>query len=241
MDVALVITGHAEGDWLRSSILSAETNAKLLLDRHGISSKIYVFLDGADIETKSVAYSLSDICDVFEVAFLDLGLVRNYAASTCEEKFVAFLDGDDIWGFNWIAEAIGLILHKSMPDLFVLHPEVNYCFGTKAIQGQVVVGQISSDDPQFDPYALVSGNYWSALVLAPRSVFQLVPYKPRSMELRTGYEDWSFNIETLEKRIPHFVVPKTVHFIRRKPEGSLGMEENVRKATFSPSKYWLGL
>jgi hypothetical protein len=120
----------------------------------------------------------------------------------------------------------------------VLHPQLTYCFGTEGIESQIVMEHIDSEDTRFDPFNLVSSNYWSALAFASKTLLMKYPYVSSSKALGLGFEDWTFNIQTLSSGIRHAVIPETVHFIRRKESGSRGAEENARSATFKPTSNW---
>jgi hypothetical protein len=68
------------------------------------------------------------------------------------------------------------------------------------------------------------------------------PYKPVNKKSGLGFEDWSWNIETIRKNIPHLVVPETVHLIQIKESGSLG-QQSALAGLFStlPEEVWPNL
>ena len=235
MDIAAVITGHAEGDWLAKAMESARINGELL--PKGVSFSIHVYLDSADSLTLSRAREFEKV-QVVEVEFADICKVRNLAVEQISSDYIAFLDGDDLWCDDWLLRCIEFYKSQIESECMVLHPQLTYCFGTQGIESQIVMEHIDSKDDRFDPFNLVSSNYWSALAFAPRSLFQKFPYVSSSEFLGLGFEDWTFNIQTLSSGIRHAVVPETVHFIRRKDSGSRGAEENARKATFKPTFDW---
>lgn len=239
MKVTAVVVAHKEGEWLRSALRSAVQNVEAVRATHPtVDSRIAILLDNADEATREVAFEFQSQVDVSEVSFGDLGMVRNYAVTKGEDStHFAFLDGDDLWSWNWLEGAVSRAL-KSNGDNFVLHPQINYCFGTDGAESRVVSEHVSTSDPRYDPYALVAGNYWSALSFAPRNVYMRFPYVSRSINLSVGFEDWIFNIQTVAAGIEHLSIPGTAHFHRRKPHGSLAQEEKDRQATFFPSKYW---
>lgn len=236
MDVALVITGHREGPWLKTAIESALRN-KLNISE---TANVYVFLDRPDETTIEAARSFGASVTIFEVEFGDICRVRNNAVSVLKEKYLAFLDGDDLWGDSWLSSCIAKVRSSPSGSDFILHPQLTYCFGSSGIESQVVMEHIDSESPEFNSFELISSNFWSALAFAPKSVFQRFPYISSSSKLALGFEDWTFNIQTLAAGIPHKVLPETVHFIRRKEKGSRVKEESSRGATFYPSDLWLG-
>jgi hypothetical protein len=78
--------------------------------------------------------------------------------------------------------------------------------------------------PSFDRSTLLLNNVWSANALARRCIHQRFPYLPVDMEKGRGFEDWTFNLATVQAGVHHRVAPNTVHLIRMKPEGSLGQK-----------------
>lgn len=239
MKVTAVVVGHREGEWLRSALRSALQNVEAVRVRYpSVDARVSVFLDNPDSLTRQVAFDFNSQVEISEVSFGDLGMVRNFAVTSGEDStHFAFLDGDDLWSWNWLEGAVSRAMDKN-GDTFVLHPQINYCFGTSGAESRVISEHVSTSDSRYDPYALVSGNYWSALSFAPRTVYKNFPYVSRSIELSIGFEDWIFNIQTIGAGIEHLSVPGTAHFHRRKPHGSLAQEEKDRQATFFPTRYW---
>lgn len=67
-------------------------------------------------------------------------------------------------------------------------------------------------------------NLWSANVLARRALYEKFPYKKSERRKGLGVEDWSWNIETVAAGVEHDIVEETVHLIRVKDTGSLGVQ-----------------
>ncbi len=237
MSIAAVITAHAEGVWLTHAIESALRNSALL----GVDTKVYVILDNPDEPTLAAANAFGSAVTLMNVSFGDVCKVRNHAVSAISEEYIAFLDGDDLWGDSWLSACLSQLSKEREDDDWVFHPQLTYCFGTEGIESSIVMEHIDSESREFNPYSLVSSNLWSALAFAPRKLFARYPYVSSSLELGLGFEDWTFNIQTLSGGVRHKVLDKTIHFIRRKEKGSRGKEEAGRGATFLPSEYWLKL
>ena len=64
-------------------------------------------------------------------------------------------------------------------------------------------------------------------MFAHRSVHEKYPYVAIDKQTGFGVEDWSWNIETSWKGLRHLVVDDTVHLIRVKQHGSLGMQNTA--------------
>jgi glycosyltransferase involved in cell wall biosynthesis len=240
LDFAAVVTGHREGVWLRASIESALKNAQFLEHNSSGTARVYVLLDNPDSITEKIASEFLSVVSLHKLQFGDISQVRNYAVNLIQEEYIAFLDGDDLWAYNWLFECHSFLLKSNHPRLEVLHSNINYQFGGEMIESMVVIEQISSADPRFNLFALSTGNYWSALCCAHKSIFLACPYVSSNYEVGYGFEDWTFNIQTFEKGFIHQVIPETAHFIRRKTAGSRVKHESSMKITHFPSKLWSG-
>ena len=218
---AAVINLHDEGTSAVHSMLSlVETGAAA--EQIGIAVEYIAVLDRADEVTREVAKSTMPAGSKMLVAdFGDLGRARNAATQASSSEFVAFLDGDDLWGRNWLSSAVSMAAAEATDCIY--HAEYNCVFGDEPH----ISKNIASDNPLFKSSHLRLFNVWTALVMAPRRVFEQIPYPPNLLERGFGFEDWSWNQETVARGVPHKVVADSVHFIRRRP-GSL-MEQSRNK------------
>ena len=105
------------------------------------------------------------------------------------------------------------------PRELVLHPEYNVYFGNAANH---VFQHVDMEDPDFERELLLKRNFWTALSFARRETYLAHPYRENRLANGFGYEDWTWNHETIECGILHKVVRGTSHFVRRgKPGESL--------------------
>ncbi len=208
--ITAVVNCHNEGRLAWRSFLSAWEAISAVP-----TADMLIVLDSPDAETKGCA---EDFCTTFDglssrrVRILtthhsDLGLARNSAVLAARGEYIAFLDGDDIWGNLWLVYALAYL--ESVPVQSIAHPQVNINFE----QDQLWWEHKDSRAKDFDPSVLLVTNHWTALALAHRSVFEQHPYTAAGNGY--GFEDWEWNTRTLAAKIPHVVVPETVHFIRR--------------------------
>lgn len=229
MSVTAVINGHREGAMLAMAIksaLSAKANSNALID-------IHVVLDRPDEVTRAIANTYRDTCMVSEVDFADLGASRNFGVEGSNSKYIAFLDGDDLWSFNWLSKAHEI--SDSTEANIVLHPEINVYFNNgHPKQLGAITRHIASSSQEFNLSVLAQANYWTALSFAPRELYLRFPFRRVSVGLGNGFEDWAFNLETSTAGIDHAIAPETAHFIRDKNVGSMRREHSKRKAIFYP-------
>jgi hypothetical protein len=194
----------------RAAGLAVETQA--ILDRVDESTKYIVSVRGRWIDT------------VAEVSFGDLGLSRNAGTHLAHGRFLAFLDGDDLWGEQWLRAAFDAATTPHMRQDVIWHPEHLYTFRETepARMSEAAHSRFqSSEAPDFNPLSLGFANLWSANAFAPRNLYVRFPYCAADRNKGLGIDDWSWNLASFSAGIPHRVVPGTVHLIRIKASGSL--------------------
>jgi hypothetical protein len=232
-DVTAIIVFHGEGALVRPALASLRDMVDAARNA-GIVVEARAMLDRADALTRHmVALQGTWLDGVTEVSVGDLGLTRNIAAQAAQGRYLAFFDGDDLWGADWLRLAHAVATATGAPADAIWHPEQLFFFGEsdfdRTAAGPVphlaaqamVIEQEASTVPGFERDGLLLWNLWSANVFAPRAVHLRHPYAPVDRARGFGIEDWTWNIRTVWSGIDHLVVPKTVHMIRVKDSGSL--------------------
>lgn len=215
VDVSIVLNAHREGWIIQPTILSLKRARKMAEDQ-GLVVEIIAALDRSDDFTKNVVYENLRDCSTIELLdFGDLGLSRNYAVDCASGECVAFIDGDDLWSSNWLIDAFRAV--QRSPRKCIFHPEVNVFFenDTKLFFHR------SMKDDCFDKNFLIHSNYWTALSFSRRSTYELIRYRGVDLANGIAWEDWQWNIDTLNYGISHEIIPGTTHFIRIKAKESL--------------------
>lgn len=215
-DIEGVINLHREGTMATASLNSARIAAERAR-ADGVSVELTLVLDRSDTATRDVAKSFAarSGARVHEVDYGDLAESRNHAVRCGDAAWCGFLDADDLWSANWLLAAWRL--GCSAGPRTICHPAWNVIFGTK----QMLFPQIDQLDRRFSRRGLETNNYWTALSFAPRAIYLEFPYRPNRLDLGFGFEDWAWNLQTVDGGCVHRAVPETSHFIRYKASDSL--------------------
>lgn len=208
--VSAIMTGHREGLLAGPSIASFREAINEARARK-IDVETLVVLDRPDATTLSMFENVGEWCDrLVQTDYGDPGLSRNRGVAEAKGSHITFLDADDLWSFNWIFAAHDF--QKEAGEQAILHSEMNVIFGGAR---QIWI-HADSESPNFDPGYLQIGNYWDALVFAPRATYLAYPFEKNDLNSGYGHEDWHLNCVTLVDGYSHRPVPHTVHFKRRR-------------------------
>lgn len=219
-----VVNLHREGLWAHKALRSAIIACRRFEQTYGQgTTQIVVVCDRPDSQTHEIALRLQKedhgILMIVTVTNLgDLGLARNHGVLVASGEYVAFLDGDDVWGVDWPSRAYTEMEaikaeHPEMANRLAAHPVLNVDFGAGAFWWT----QPDQRSKEFDPAMFWNTNCWSSGVCASRVVLLGYPYKPRMEGL--GFEDWEWNARTMADGVLHIAVPRAVVFIRKKHDG----------------------
>ena len=227
IEISVAILFHKEGHLALRSLESLRRMTEQL-EKDGISFEVVATLDRPDQKTKEIVLASDQITNVFEVNFGDPALCRNHLVGVSKGKYIAFVDGDDLWSKNWLWEAYASASAGSLDTIW--HPAYCYYFFEKdfdfhSYSDSVHPSALSHftkhpESSVLDEGLLLVDNVWSAHSFGSRNAFERIPFIADSKELGKGIEDWSFNIESQSKGIHHAVVPRTVHMIRIKEQNS---------------------
>jgi glycosyltransferase involved in cell wall biosynthesis len=230
--ITAAIQFHREGtyaDTALQSLLACVGKAAAA----GFDVQTVAILDQPDALTREIVKGYgARIGLIKEVAFGDLGRSRNFAVSVADGDAIAFFDGDDLWGEDWIVAAMRFLAAAANPAM-ICHPQYVYYFDERdflnhslndepapGARGFYLVHE-DSDWPNVDLRKFYFCNLYTSNVLALRSVFEQFPYLAIDHEKGLGVEDWAWNFLTLSRGVRHAAVPDTVHLVRVRESGSL--------------------
>jgi hypothetical protein len=234
-DITATVVFHEEGAYVTPALASLYDMVGVARAA-GITVEANAILDKPNDLTRHLVSARGTWLDaIHEVSYGDLGVTRNRAAKLASGKYLAFLDGDDLWGEEWLRFAFAAATSSLVPEESIWHPERLFYFFESDFASHSTsrtahpaarsfhMLHVPSVSPSFDNSFLLLNNVWTANVFARRELHLNHPYQ--AVDRRTGFgvEDWAWNINTLCKGIPHLVVHDTVHIIRQKEAGSLGL------------------
>lgn len=148
-----------------------------------------------------------------EFEFCDQGRTRNALAEMANGRWLAFLDGDDLFSENWLIEATRRLRQADeKSERVIVHPELNMGFDAD----QFLLAKTAQDDNLFSPYYYYAANYYDALCAAPREAWLEIPYAHRAVADGFAYEDWQWSIETMAAGWRHVIARNTIIFKRRR-------------------------
>ncbi|NTW50981.1 MAG: glycosyltransferase family 2 protein [Chlorobiaceae bacterium] len=239
IDITVTVIFHREGAYA----IPALSSMRLLTDRaraSGLNVEARAVMDRPDDMTLKIVAERGNWLDgIEEVSFGDLGLSRNAGIDSAQGRFLSFLDGDDLWGEDWLVNAYRAATLTEEASKAIWHPQYLYYFSADDFDRHSVNDQPHpaagsfhfvhhpSNSKGFDRNALFLENLYSANGFALKKLHLKYPYKKKDTATGFGVEDWSWNIETIHAGVHHQVVADTVHLIRLKNIGSLGIQNGV--------------
>ena len=223
-EIAAVVNLHREGAAAIPSLVSAWRAAEHAR-ASGVSVQLAIVLDTPDAETVAIANAWSKRgARIIPIEVGDLGAARNAAVRALDSEWMAFLDGDDLWGESWLTRAFTAANAVTDPTpLDVWHPQVNVMFGGS----QSLLHHLDSEADFFSLARLRLHNAWTALSFVRRTDLESVPYPRNRIAEGFGYEDWSWNIEVLRRGGRHRVVHDSLHAIYRAPANATSPGTNL--------------
>ncbi len=211
-EITAILNVHREGILAHSSLLSI-ADARQMAEASGIGVEVLAIADCSDRSTLDTL-ALAAGVKVLETSVDDLGLARNVGVGAAKGRYLAFLDGDDLWGRCWLRAAYEAARTESRP--VVWHPEACLYFGSKHEPGWLIHPDMEAIEG--DWVTLGVRNQWTSLSFAPRTTYLEVPYRRTNLAGGFGKEDWSWNLEVVAHGYLHKPVPGTAHLVRVRHE-----------------------
>ena len=171
-DVSVIVNLHREGRICEATFESVLAAARLAKD-HGISLEIISIIDNGDADTLDAVGRYDKFIKIHECRLGDLSQARNFGVSVSSGRFVTFIDGDDLWGTEWLVRCLDTI-SKYSNEKVIIHPQLNLYFGKNTKSNFWVHADMIAD--KTDLVDIFISNRWTALCFAGREVFENFPY-----------------------------------------------------------------
>ena len=226
VDLSLVVTAHDETLVCGPTMTSADVAVEAARAA-GYSVQMIIALDKAtEATTDYFNQPCFDHWERWVMGEGDLGRVRNALVPRTSGRFIAYLDADDLFSENWLAEGLdALTAAEARGERIIAHPEVNIVFDG----GKYLWQNVDQASPMFTPHYMYVRNCYDSLCLTPREAHLEVPYVQRDVPNGLSFQDWQFAVETMAKGWKHVVVRDTIIFKRRR-DFSLVVESRDRQS-----------
>lgn len=212
-EISVILNAHSEGYLLHRAIRSA-LRAKATAEEAGISVEVLVIADSPTPATEEYLSSCTEPgYRTARVSFGELGQSRNYGISNAAGKYVAFLEGDDLFAHDWLLRAYQFLESENNP-LTIAHSEILFSFGSEWF-GRI---QVNSDDPNFSRYDLIHDCLFCSNSMGSRDLYLKYPFTKNDIAQGFGREDWHWSCESLCNGVVHKAVPETAYFYRRRAD-----------------------
>ncbi len=199
---------------------------KSVLDQSYKNFELLVVDDGSTDNTSDVLRSLaSDKIQYFKIPNSERAVARNYGIAHAKGDYITFLDSDDIYYTDYLANAFESITKYSNPPFFHLAYEFISAYTNKSIWKPVVANN--------DIRSLVKGNHLSCIGIFVRKDVA-VNFRFNEDRNLSGSEDWelwlrlaaNFGLKT-DGRISGALMVHDSRSVFNYPEEKLLMRKNL--------------
>lgn len=233
IDVSINVTAHTEGLLLYKSLRGVAACREAAEDA-GIKTEVNISLDTSDGMTVRYAeqYASEHVgVNIYRVEFGDPAASRNVLISKSMGKYVAFFDGDDFFGEEYLVKAYQFAEKSKTPAVYVA--ELIVYFGAE----NVVKRSLDQNSPLFHPVNLFETNYFVSSNFVSRSIYEKIQYQNNGSGY--GMEDWHWNTRVINEGFKFYNIPGTIFFYRRSAKNSMLHRHLADKVTLHESPFFL--
>jgi glycosyltransferase involved in cell wall biosynthesis len=225
-DLTLIVTAHSETTIAGPTMRSADAAVAACRARGYTVEKVIALDKATEATTEFFNQPRFDDWERWVMHEGDLGLVRNALAPRAAGDYIAYLDADDIFSENWLAEGMDVVKAGEAEGIgMIASPELEVLFDRNV----AVTRNLEQDSVLFTPYFLYLRGYYDSLCISPREAHLQVPYVSRDIPNGLAFQDFQYAIETMSRGWKHVIVKDTIIFKRRR-DVSLVTESSARRA-----------
>jgi hypothetical protein len=211
-DAEVVLFARAQGNFLGGCVASIHRAASHAEGR-GLTVALTAVLHAPTPVTRRVAESLLDArWRILDLPTTEVSAARNAARESLRGRYVAFIDGDDLWCETWLHAAC----RAALVEQAVWRPELLLTFGNDF---HAAAGYAAIPQPAFlpDPSVLLARDVLPSGFLAPQGLLAAHPW-PQA-DRGHGWEavDRWWACEVAASGHAHRALPGTFHY-RRRPD-----------------------
>ena len=226
LNVLVCVVAHHEGNQILETCEKATLAIREVVG-HNVS--LLFAMDRPDEITRKSVASLEHKSEEF--SFGDAGSVRNQVITKYVDEFdlLVFLDGDDYWCSHWLSNAIEKTKSISGPAIISPKHRTHIWPGYLGLRN-LRFSQPSREDAIWPlvPYLASITNLWG-------STFMLKPPAAHNLRFRLErdgfyFEDWWFNVDSLELAVPRYTASGT-HFYTQSKGSRRRVQAKLKPST----------
>lgn len=218
-DISVVLCVHDEGARIQATARSLACAFRYAID-NTMGIELIVLLNATDdITNRYIDETFKSIFSEFQatyanVDFDSVGTARNKGIEMAQGDVVAVVDSDDLFSENIFVAGYKAAMEDNSK---VYHPEYTLGFGEQ----NWIRKNIDSKDDSRAISRIIDDPVWPSTVFASKDLFYKIPYRDAPVGGGTGPEAWQWNVDTLDDRVEHAIISRTVVYYRKKGSSAL--------------------
>jgi hypothetical protein len=209
VDLHCFVFSSGESNWL-GSCLKSVFNSSRIAAQAGLSVKMTLVNWGSDEETKNwLSEFLEPEWECAELTGARLSEARNEARRLAKGRFVAFIDGSDMIGQEWLH----LAAEATEREPAIYRPEALVWFGPDAFSPNGFEFVLQPEVPPEEAF-LAKKNPFPSGFVASREIIEAVPWPCERDDYGWTEVDWWWNCLTSSQGMSQRIVHGAVHYRR---------------------------
>lgn len=177
---------------------------------------------------------------VVTLACASLGEARNRACGLLQNRFLAFIDGCDMWSANFLVDALSRARRNARPAVW--RPAFSVGYTDDYFRHDLLVRREMPWPEVLDPATLLIEPIFPATFLAARSILEAVPFPVEDEERGWTEVDWWWSANLAGEGIEQIPVAESIHYTRvlppefRTEQGRIGPTSLARRPSLAKKR-----